>query len=577
MRSVKDAMNPPRCREPKYRLQGKTTSLGPRAVKLCGCFCFLSVLCLCLVGVVTWCAAQKQVQVTEPTPMDSLKEEWKTKMQLQLMEEVALEGVIDPEEYILGPGDEVVINIWGEVSTGIEFLIPPRSAVTPEGKVLIPTIGDVSVGELTLAQASERIAREVKKKYRNVMVTVNLSKLRKFRVFVIGEVALPGTYVAMAIDRVSALIDRAGGFTSRSSMRKIEVRRGENGIFTADMVLFNWTGDLEHNTCVLEGDVIFVPVKIDSVSISGAVNLPGDYEYREGDTLEDLIKIAGGLSSEANLTRAEIVRFMPDGLTTEHVTVDLDTLLGQNDPIKRFDLQKDDQVFIRSKPEWRVRRTVTIEGEVRYPGDYAIDKDRTTLSEVIQRAGGFTPEASLDEAKVIRQLYTEIVDPEYERLRLMGVADMTNEEREYFKTKSREQPGIVVVDFERLFHDRDLSQDIILKPMDIISIPEVRNTVTVSGAVENPGSVIYEPAMDMDYYIEQAGGYTLEARKNKVKLIKGDTGVWLRPDEVREIKPGDTVWVPEKPERDWWVFFKDFMTVTAQIATIAIVIRQIAY
>ncbi|UCE17740.1 MAG: SLBB domain-containing protein [Gemmatimonadota bacterium] len=540
-------------------------------------FCFLWVAVLFLLHTLTLCEAQSQQGVTETVKIDSLKEEWKSKMQLQLMEEIALEGIIDPEQYVLGPGDEVIINIWGDVSAGFEFLIPPRSAVTPEGKILIPTIGDISVGDQTLAQASKAIAREVKKKFRNVTVTVNLGKLRKFRVFVLGEVSIPGTYVAKAIDRISALVERAGGFTPKSSTRKIEIRRGEHEILSADLVLFNWTGNLEYNPYVLEGDVIFVPVKLDSVSISGAVNLPGDYEYKEGDTLKDLIKIAGGLSSGAYLTKAEIVRFLPDGLTTEHLTIDLDTLLGQDNPDGHFALQKDDQVFIRSKPEWRIRRTVTLEGEVRYPGEYAIDKDNTNLSEIIEKAGGFTVDASLDEAKVIRQIYTEIVDPEYERLRRMSVADMTAEEREYFKTKSREQPGIVVVDFERLFNDRDVSQDIVLKPMDIITIPKVRNTVTVSGAVDNPGSIIYKAKGSVDYYIDQAGGYTKEARKSKVRLIKGDTGVWLRPDEVNEIKPGDTVWVPEKPDRDWWALFRDFMWVSAQIATVAIVIKQIAY
>lgn len=526
----------------------------------------------CAVGL-----GEAQAQVAESAKADSLREAWRSKMQLQLMEEVALEGAIDPEQYILGPGDEVVINIWGDMSTGSEFHIPPRIPITPEGKVLIPTIGDLSVGNIALARACELISEEIKKKYRNVTVTVNLSKLRQFRVFVLGEVAIPGTYVARAIDRVSQLIDRAGGFTPKSSTRRIEVRRGEDGLLSADLVLFNRTGNLEQNPYVLEGDVIFVPVKLDSVSISGALNLPGDYEYKEGDTLEELIGIAGGLSSQAYMAMAEIVRFGPDGQTTQRITVDLDTLLGQSDSSKSFPLQEDDQVFIRSKPEWRVRRTVTLEGEVRYPGEYAIEKDETTLSTIIEKAGGFTSDASLDDAKVIRQIYAEIVDPEYERLRRMEVADMTDEEREYFKTKSREQRGVVVVDFKRLFNEHDLSQDIILKPMDIVRIPKVRNTVTVSGAVENPGSVIYKPEMDIDYYIAQAGGYTLEARKSKVRLIKGDTGVWLRPDEVDEIKPGDAVWVPEKPERDWWGLFKDFMTVTAQIATVAIVIKQIAY
>jgi len=543
----------------------------------CALVCSVTLLSLLLGATGHHADAQGDRRAHEAARRDSLKEVWRSQMQIRLMEEVALEGVIDPEQYVVGPGDEVAINIWGDLSPGAEFLIPPTLPITPEGKVLIPTIGDLSVGNMSLAEASRLITTEVKKKFRNVAVTVNLAKLRKFRVFVLGEVAIPGTYVARAIDRVSTLIDRAGGFTPQSSERKIEVRRGRDAVLCADMVLFNRLAQLDMNPYVLEGDVIFVPVKIDSVSISGAVNLPGEYEYKEGDTLEDLLRIAGGLSSQAFMSMAEVVRFRPDGRTTTHMSVDLDTLLSECNPSRRLALHRDDQVFIRAIPEWRIRRVVTLEGEVRYPGEYAIEKEKTTLSEIIEKAGGFTSDASLDEAKVIRQIYAEIVDPEYERLRRMEMADMTNEEREYFKTKSREQRGVVVVDFERLFNDNDLSQDIILKPMDVVRIPKVRNTVAVSGAVENHGSGMYRPEMDIDYYIDQAGGYTLEARKSKVKLIKGDTGVWLRPDEVDEIKPGDAVWVPEKPERDWWVFFKDFMAVTAQIATVAIVIKQIAY
>jgi protein involved in polysaccharide export with SLBB domain len=518
-----------------------------------------------------------QTQIGKAAKADTLKEEWRSKMQLQLIEEVALEGVIDPEEYYLGPGDEIVVNIWGVVITGEDVPIPSQIPITPEGKALIPTIGDLSVGNMSLADAAEVITKEIRKKYRNVSVTVNLSKLRQFRVFVLGEIDGPGTYVGRAIDRVSALINRAGGFTLRSSRRQIEIRRGSGEILHADLDLFNRTGALDLNPSILEGDVVFVPVRLDSVSIFGEVNLPGYYEFKNGDILRDVIQLAGGLTSKVNTSMAEIVRFEADGQTTQHLAVDLDTLFEASVSSNHFPLQSDDQIFIRSKTEWRVRRTVTIRGEVRYPGEYAIAKDETYLSTIIERAGGFTLDAALDQAKVIRRIYTEIVDYEYERLRKMEVADMTDEEREYFKTKSREQRGVVVVDFEKLFKEHDLSQDIILKPLDIITIPKVRNTVTVSGAVDNPGSIIYEPAKDIDYYIEQAGGFTLEARKSKVKLIKGDTGVWLRPDEVSEIRPGDAIWVPEKPERDWWGLFKDFMTITAQIATVAIVIQQIAY
>lgn len=569
--------------------ESNTRHLSPnksRKGRMMGCVLLSRSVVLVIWGIVVWGhlffvlripPVWGQRRGMETTQADSLKEVWRSKMQLQLMEAVALEGLIDPEEYVLGPGDEVVVNIWGDIITGEDLPIPPRIPITPEGKALIPTIGDLSVGNMSLAEAAKVITREIKKKYRNVSVTVNLSKLRQFRVFVLGEIAIPGTYVGRAIDRVSALIDRAGGFTPKSSMRRIEVRRRTGDTLSADLVLFNRTGQLDLNPYVLEGDVVFVPVKLDSVNISGAVNIPGDYEFKKDDTLRDFIDIAGGLTSQVNMAMAEIVRFEQDGKSTRHFAVDLDTLVGPDGTERHFILEKDDRIFIRAKTGWRIRRTVTVEGEVRYPGDYAIEKDKTTLSRLIEMTGGFTPDAYLNQASVIRRIYTEIVDPEFERLRRMLIADMTEEEREYFKTKSREHRGVVVVNFDKLFNGQDLSQDIVLKDRDIVRIPKVRTTVTVSGAVENPGSVIYEPEMNIDYYIEQAGGYTLDARKSKVRLIKGETGVWLRPDEVREIRPGDSVWIPEKPDRDWWSLFKDFMLVTAQIATIAIVIKQIAY
>jgi protein involved in polysaccharide export with SLBB domain len=104
----------------------------------------------------------------------------------------------------------------------------------------------------------------------------------------------------------------------------------------------------------------------------------------------------------------------------------------------------------------------------------------------------------------------------------------------------------------------------------------VRKTVNVSGQVNNPGAILFKPGKNVDYYIVQAGGYNWNARKGKVRVIKGSTGQWLKPEKVKRLEPGDTVFVPEKPERDYWAFFKDLMRVSAEIATVVLVIQQVA-
>ncbi|MCK4596533.1 SLBB domain-containing protein, partial [bacterium] len=93
--------------------------------------------------------------------------------------------------------------------------------------------------------------------------------------------------------------------------------------------------------------------------------------------------------------------------------------------------------------------------------------------------------------------------------------------------------------------------------------------------VNDPGAVSYKPGRDLDYYIAQAGGYNWNARKNRVRVIRGSTGQWLKPSKVKRLEPGDTIFVPEKPERDYWGYFKDFMKVSAEIATVILVIQQV--
>ena len=501
--------------------------------------------------------------------LDSLRIMRALEARAEVGREQVLERNIEPDKYAVGPGDELILTLWGEISESYPL------EITPEGKVLVPHIGEISLEHMTLAQAQNEIVQAVSRRYRNVDISVSLSKVRKFRVFVVGAVNVPGTYTATAVDRVSMLVDQAGGFSPGASERNVLVKRRDSAPVPADLLHFVIVGDLEDNPYVQDGDVVTVPVRLDSVGVFGAVSAEGYYELKEGDRIKDMVELAGGLVRDADMEKTELVRFQEDGKTTERIFVDLAKAIVEGDPEHNLALQPDDVLLVRYIPEWHPEHLVEVQGEVFYPGHYSIDRDKTYLSEVIERAGGFKPDASLAEARVIRTMYEETLDPEFGRLSSMQVADMTESEYEYFKIKSRQLQGELVVDFEKLFLSGDKNEDILLKRGDVIEIPAIRKTVNVSGQVKDPGAVRYEPGKKMDYYIDQAGGYNWNARKSRIRVIKGSTGQWLKPGQVKGIEPGDTIWVPEKPERDYWELFKDFVTVSASVATVILVIQQV--
>ncbi len=525
----------------------------------------------CLAGLLVGAAALVQAEPAEPemSKLDSLRLIKAMETRAEVGREQALERNVDPQVYVVGPGDELILNLWGEIGESVPMKI------TPEGTVLIPFVGEVMVGQLTLAQAKERIIDRVSRHYRVKDVSVTLSGVRRFRVFVVGAVNVPGTYTATAVDRVSMLVDQAGGFLPEASQRNIRVKRADSTMVAADLLRFTVVGDLDDNPFVRDGDVVAVPARLDSVGIFGAVSVEGYYELKEGDRIGDLVELAGGPVKDASFENAELVRFLEDGKTSERIYVDFRKAFLERDPEHNLILKSEDVFLVRHLPGWHPDHLVEIQGEVYYPGHYTIERDKTYLSEVIESAGGFKPDASLAEAKLVRTIYVDILDPEYERLRKMLVADMSEEEYEYFKIKSRQQRGLVVVDFEKLFLLNDKNQDVLLRRGDIIDIPAVRKTIDVSGQVNDPGSILFRPGKDVDYYIQQAGGYNWNARKGKVRVIKGSTGQWLKPGKVESLQPGDTIFVPEKPERDYWAFFKDFMRVSAEVATVVLVIQQV--
>ncbi|MEZ4653874.1 MAG: SLBB domain-containing protein [Candidatus Eisenbacteria bacterium] len=320
-----------------------------------------------------------------------------------------------------------------------------------------------------------------------------------------------------------------------------------------------------------------------------------------GDHLSDAIFFAGGLTADAFTDTLEIARypgggapryrfFIPNGgapIAADSISVGhLPAEVGRFSPVGArivmdraldypdIEIEASDLVFVRVVPEERLRPLVDVRGEVEYPGSYPIVEGETRITEVIAWAGGFTPEAFLQESQLIRRESLRLEDREFERLRNIPVADMKPDEYEYFKVRSRETPGLMVVDFHQLFIQRDLTQDLLLRRGDIINIATRRDFVSVLGLVADPGNIPYERGLTVKEYIERSGGYAERADRGKTRVIRAGTGEWIPGADVKDLGPGDTVWVPEKPDRDWWGGFKDVVSVTTQILTIYLIAER---
>jgi len=493
---------------------------------------------------------------------------------------VALEEPIDANKYIVGPSDRITIGLWAGPSENQDLL------VTPEGTLLIPTVGEVSVAGLTLAEAKKKIISEVQKKYVYGNVTVTLKEPRTLEVLVTGIVLRQGAYTVSATNRVDKAIALANAITDTNresgerarqvlqsaSQRSILLKRRDGTVHRVDLLRYYATREDRFNPYLLNGDVIVVPrneVWKNFVSIYGAVNVPSQYEYVEGDSLTTILQIAYGFTPLADSSHVEISRLEPGGNWMRNWVVDGTAILQRR--AKDIVLQRGDRIFVREKLELREDYVVYVQGEVRYPGVYPITKQATRLSAVIRSAGGFTEHAFLPGAELIRGAMAER-EIKLERL-LSSRGYITPADSAYYYTETdiRLRREAVSVDFERLFVRGDSTQDVTLRPGDLIQIPSRKGTIYVFGQVVNPGHIPFVKGKDYQYYIEKAGGYAERARKGDVKIIKGRTKQWLNVKET-QVEEGDNVWVPMKPRRD----FTYYMNLYSQLGSALSVIVGIA-
>lgn len=258
----------------------------------------------------------------------------------------ALFKLIDPEQYILGPGDNITVNLWGAYDSLEEVV------VSADGKLTIPTLGELKVAGLTLKQTEDLIKFNVTKYYtNNVYAGIALSSLRSFKVPVLGAVANPGHYEATLDMRVSDLLDEAGGLLPGASRRHIQVKSGDSVRTEADLIAYLRMGSAKDNPFLLEGDILFVPAApfstvwlMDeaSTNIESPLTL---YEIKEGQTFADLIKELGGVNPAWDLQEIHIIKNHWGEKGKVKQKIDLHALIFEGDASHDTVLHQGDYIF----------------------------------------------------------------------------------------------------------------------------------------------------------------------------------------------------------------------------------------
>lgn len=308
-----------------------------------------------------------------------------------------------------------------------------------------------------------------------------------------------------------------------------------------------------------------------TLRVSGPVRYPGEYPLPASRRIADAIFVAGGLRDSASLYSAELARYTTgdDGIgETDIITIDLRAALAGDGSVR---LESRDRILIKSIPEFAKTRTVSLQGEVRYPGEYTF-RDGETLAQVIERAGGLTdnafPRGAVFTREKLRQLEAQRLREAEERLQgdLLGVqlegsdiggqvAEQTRELESLLEDVQSSRPvGRMVIDLESVIQNQDY-QAIRLQDGDKLTVPTIPQAVTVMGEVQYPTSHLHSDGATVDDYLERSGGHTRQADEDRVYVVKADGSVML-PKQSRwfggrsqSLQPGDTIIVPIDVDR----------------------------
>ena len=405
------------------------------------------------------------------------------------------------------------------------------------------------------------------------------------RIEVKGAVYRPGYYeLGKDIQTVRDLIQRADGLLEYAFTNRAVLHR-ENDDKTLEVIALNVKAILdgtEPDVTLQKNDVLFIPSKYDleskgTLEIRGEVYNPNIFPFAANTKLEDLIIMAGGLTESASTVRVDVTRRIIDKKGTKKQKEIAKTytfgvkegFVVEGDP--GFVLEPYDQVFVRRSPGYSEKINVTVAGEVEFEGDYALNVRNERLSDVIEKAGGLTEFAYIDGARLERQMTPE----EYKQAQeLMAMVKSNNQisgnDSIVVPTVSRTYS--VGINLKEIMENPHSAIDPVLQEGDVIVVPQYMNTVSVSGSVRKPNSVVYDPKMKLKDYINEAGGYAERARKSGTFILypNGHIKELGRNAKAKDIVGGSKIIVPQKG-RSQWNIGTTLSTVTTSVSMLAVI------
>ena len=627
-------------------------------------------------------------------------------------------------DYTIGPGDELLVNIWGQIEANQKVIVDRN------GMINLPKVGQISVVGVRYQNLPAHLKTAIGRMFKNFELDVSLGKLRSLQVFVVGQAARPGNYTVSSLSTLVNAIFASGGPSAKGSMRHIQLKRSGKVVTEFDMYDLLLKGDKSKDVQLLPGDVIYIPTIGPMAAISGSVNTPAIFELKNEETLAGLLNLAGGLTNvaagqkvtveriherqirkvaEFNLDKDGLVKPLQDGdlvtvfaisrrfenavtlrgnvasprrypwtegmrvgdvipdkdalvsssywmrqnraqkldinalnevrnevkrsfaeinwdyavverlnknLTTSLIPFNLGKAVIEHDAEQNLLLQAGDTITIFSKDDIQVpiaNRTkyVILEGEFARAGVYQV-KPGETLRQLVERVGGFSPEAYLSGGEFTREATRQVQQKRLDELVTRMEAEIqrtaikrsstapTKEDAEIIKSEAQLQESLLSkmrqvkasgrIVLEMPEHAVELKNipDIALEDGDRYYVPSTPSTVSVMGTVYNQNAFVYKKGQTVSDYLNRAGGLTRDGDDSEVYLVRADGTVFSKRQgsfifgegslSGRKAMPGDVIIVPERLERynltkdlkDWSQVFYQFAIGVASLNVIGV-------
>jgi len=645
--------------------------------------------------------------------------------------------VSTPASYLLGPGDELTISVWGETKLNYQL------TVNRDGNLVVPEVGPVSANGQTIQQFREKLLRRMTNIYSglrngaptaNTFLDVSLGKLKTIQVYVLGEVARPGGYVVSSMSTVFHALYLAGGPTANGTMREIQISRDDKAASSVDLYDYIVRGDKSKDIRLQDGDVVFVKPAVKRVAVVGRVLRPAIYETKEKETLADLLSICGGLLFDSYFDRLHVERVIPfeqrkfysknildidlefsslkdlkkssyvledgdivtvqkisdqpfnrvtitgnvnkpgayqwrDGMTVKDVIMLADSLqrntfsergtlfrtlpnlrkeiLAFNprlalagDQENNLPLKNEDSLVVYKESQFFPEHTVTIGGAVRKPGAY-VRNEKMTPGDLAVLAGGLKEEgltkgwqiSRLDTSKlgVYARIYTMDMpaeywrshtsepfylqdfdhvfvpsDPKFSEPKVVQVSGYAMYPGPYIIQNERERlsdilrraggakpgayleastlirkqnnAGLIPIDFKKALDDPSSRDNVEVQNGDSVYIAFHDDVVYVRGEVFVPSAVLYKKGASLSYYLKQAGGVREEGDEGKTVVFlpggKKWESSWFADPDIL---PGSSILVPRKIEKEDKTLpvLRDLATILASLAAITVALVQV--